>query len=264
MYIVKKENLKGLKKFTDSIDWDLEYDNLYLSNKFKNENTNKKNKVLDLEKEESTVDFLSDLFKKYIKHINSGGTLFGFKLVLNKEKVFFKCCTCSKKFLHQDISVGFNNNRINVGACFLCNKENHKNWLQNNNGIQKMKDYTCSDVARKNRNDYTKKRLKKDHIFRFKHNVRCLIKGSFKRNGNNWERKTKTELTLGCELIYFKIYIENKFTEGMTFANYGQWHLDHIKPLALSKTREDVMILNHYTNFQPLWAADNFKKGSKY
>ena len=50
----------------------------------------------------------------------------------------------------------------------------------------------------------------------------------------------------------------------MTFENYGSWHLDHIKPLALAESEEDVILLNHYTNFQPLWAIDNFKKGSIY
>ena len=251
MYIVKKENLKGLKKFTDSIDWNLEYDNLYLSNKFKNENINKKNKVLVLEKEETNVNFLDDLLKKYISHIDSGGTLFGFKLILNEKEVLFKCKGCFESFLHQDISVGFNIDRINVYLCSSCNKKNHQNWLKNNDGNNWM-------------NNYMKTRAKTDDLFRFKCNIRSLLRGSFKRKGNNWKKESKSEDILGCKFDYFKKYIENKFTEGMTFSNYGQWHLDHIKPLALAKTKEDVITLNHYTNFQPLWAEDNYKKGSKY
>jgi len=92
-----------------------------------------------------------------------------------------------------------------------------------------------------------------------------LIRSSFKRKLNNdWKKTSKTENMLGCKFDFFKNYIEKQFTEGMTFKNYGDWHLDHIKPLALAKTEEDVITLNHYTNFQPLWAKDNFKKGSKY
>jgi hypothetical protein len=49
----------------------------------------------------------------------------------------------------------------------------------------------------------------------------------------------------------------------MTLENYGEWHLDHIIPLATATTREDVVRLNHYTNFQPLWAKDNLSKGAK-
>lgn len=38
----------------------------------------------------------------------------------------------------------------------------------------------------------------------------------------------------------------------MSFENYGKWHLDHIIPLSTAKTEKEVIILNHYTNFQPL------------
>jgi hypothetical protein len=43
----------------------------------------------------------------------------------------------------------------------------------------------------------------------------------------------------------------------------GQWHLDHIIPISKAKTYEDAIILNHYTNFQALWAIDNLRKYNK-
>jgi hypothetical protein len=49
----------------------------------------------------------------------------------------------------------------------------------------------------------------------------------------------------------------------MSLDNHGKWHLDHIIPLATATTEEDVIRLNHYTNFQPLWADDNLKKSNK-
>lgn len=49
----------------------------------------------------------------------------------------------------------------------------------------------------------------------------------------------------------------------MTLDNYGEWHLDHIIPISSAKTEEEVIKLNHYTNFQPLWAEDNWNKGNK-
>lgn len=36
------------------------------------------------------------------------------------------------------------------------------------------------------------------------------------------------ELT-GCFIEFLKEYIANKFTEGMSWDNYGEWHLDHIR-----------------------------------
>lgn len=61
-----------------------------------------------------------------------------------------------------------------------------------------------------------------------------------------------------------KKHLEIKFTKGMSWENYGKWHVDHIKPCAkfdLTKESEQRKCF-HYTNLQPLWAIDNFKKGA--
>lgn len=50
----------------------------------------------------------------------------------------------------------------------------------------------------------------------------------------------------------------------MTLDNYGEWHLDHIKPISLAQTEQEVIKLCHYSNFQPLWAKENMSKGNKY
>jgi hypothetical protein len=52
----------------------------------------------------------------------------------------------------------------------------------------------------------------------------------------------------------------------MTWDNYGDWHLDHKKPLISFDLTdlEQFRVAAHYTNLQPLWALDNLKKGSKY
>lgn len=69
---------------------------------------------------------------------------------------------------------------------------------------------------------------------------------------------------LGCTLGYFKSHIEAQFYDDMSWANYGEWHLDHIKPLALFdlSDREQFLQAVHYTNYQPLWAADNWRKAA--
>ena len=38
---------------------------------------------------------------------------------------------------------------------------------------------------------------------------------------------------------------------------------DHIKPLSLATTEDEVIRLCHYKNLQPLWKIDNLKKGDK-
>lgn len=51
----------------------------------------------------------------------------------------------------------------------------------------------------------------------------------------------------------------------MTWENYGEWHLDHIKPLVSFDLTKRVQFLEtcHYTNYQPLWAKDNLTKSGK-
>jgi hypothetical protein len=41
------------------------------------------------------------------------------------------------------------------------------------------------------------------------------------------------------------------------------WHIDHIIPLSSAKNEEDINELCHFTNLQPLWSVENYKKGKK-
>lgn len=146
-------------------------------------------------------------------------------------------------------------------------KEYLKQWRKENK--EKIKEYD-KQYREKNKEYYKnygkkwkKNKRKTDPIFKFKHNVRILISGSFKRCKNNYTKKLSSEQILGCDIDFFRKYIESKFTKGMTFDNHGEWHLDHIIPLATAETEDDVIRLNHYTNFQPLWAEDNISKGGR-
>jgi len=88
-----------------------------------------------------------------------------------------------------------------------------------------------------------------------------LIRMSIKKGG--FSKKTKTYNIIGCSYEDFKQYIESQFKDGMFWGNHGKWHYDHIIPISSAITEEDVIKLNHYTNFQPLWALDNIKKSNK-
>jgi len=117
--------------------------------------------------------------------------------------------------------------------------------------------------------EYKKKwkenKRKTDPIYKLDENIRKIIIGAFKRGNNQVGGKALAEKILGCKITEFRNYIESKFIDSMTFENQGikGWHLDHIKPTCFSKTKEELLILNHYTNFQPLWAKDNYLKSNK-
>jgi len=84
---------------------------------------------------------------------------------------------------------------------------------------------------------------------------------SLKKRG--YSKKTKTYQILGCSFKDFQNHIESQFKEGMTWENHGEWHYDHIVPVASATTEEELININHYTNFQPLWAEENIRKGKK-
>jgi hypothetical protein len=112
-----------------------------------------------------------------------------------------------------------------------------------------------SDYANNKQKEYRRTNL----LFRVKTNLRSRINKFIKH-------KTKrTEQILGISYPEFIKYIENKFTNGMSWENYGVygWHIDHKLPISMGKTEEEIYKLSHYTNLQPMWRMDNLKKSNK-
>lgn len=102
-------------------------------------------------------------------------------------------------------------------------------------------------------------RRKTDPLYKLKNNYRNRLY-DFYRGVN---RSKKSEEILGLSWVEFKQYLESKFIEGMTWENYGKWHIDHIIPLASAKNAKELEKLFYYTNCQPLWAKENLRKGDK-
>ncbi len=143
-------------------------------------------------------------------------------------------------------------------VCSKCfNIVDKKNFTKDNSKSDKLHSHcnTC-------RGKYKMNRVKSDPIYKLITSIRSRISQSL---GNlNISKDRKTISILGCSLDEFRYFIESKFTEGMSLSNYGEWHLDHIIPVSYAKNEEDVYLLNHYTNFQPLWSKDNLSKGNRY
>ncbi len=60
------------------------------------------------------------------------------------------------------------------------------------------------------------------------------------------------------------IHIESQFKEGMSWDNYGKWHIDHIIPISAAKTLEDALLLSQLDNLQPLWSHENLSKSNRF
>lgn len=119
------------------------------------------------------------------------------------------------------------------------------------------------DQTRVRMRKYIRHRLKIDIQFRIRHLLRKRLAEAVKRNN----KAGSAVRELGCTIAEFKAYIETKFKSGMTWENWGRhgWHLDHIKPLAAFDltNHEQFIKACHYTNYQPLWSADNIRKGAR-
>lgn len=119
------------------------------------------------------------------------------------------------------------------------------------------------DILKEYNYKYKKDRYKNDILYRIHSDVSKSINSAIKRNG--YKKNTRTHEILGCSFEEFKIYIESKFDIWMNWGNKGLyngelyygWDLDHIIPISSAKTEEEILKLNHYTNFQPLCSYTN-------
>ena len=78
-------------------------------------------------------------------------------------------------------------------------------------------------------------------------------------------KAAKTDELLGCSRHEFMQHLETLFLPGMSWDNRAKWHIDHIRPCASFDLTDPAQqrLCFHYTNLQPLWAADNLRKGAR-
>ena len=142
--------------------------------------------------------------------------------------------------------------------------EYQKKYAEDNK--EKLKKY-ISDYLKKT--NYHAKKYQNDPLFRLK----CICRTSTRKAFNAIKKKKNAPSLklLGCSWQELQQHLSAQFYdrletgEKMTLSNHGLhgWHIDHIIPLDSAKTEEDIIKLCHYTNLQPLWAEENWRKGSK-
>ena len=144
------------------------------------------------------------------------------------------------------------------GECLECyrvlSSYRYKAWLKNNR-----------PKKNKYEREYVKKKIQSDIGFKIARNLRNRL----------WKvLRPKTIINsesainlLGCTIKEFRKYFELQFADGMNWDRYlnGEIHIDHVRPCASYNLTdpEQQRQCFHYTNLQPLWARDNYSKGSK-
>jgi len=168
-------------------------------------------------------------------------------------------------------------------------RENHKEEITKKRKIdyqknkkeinKKARERRKTKEYKKSMNNYCRNKRKADIHFQIRCNLGKGIPSALK--GKN--KSISTMKLLGRDIDFFWNYLEAQFfgrsrkiidkndniiIEVMTRHNYGKkgWVLDHIKPRSLFDLTDPAQIAMcfHYTNYQPLWAEDNLRKGNKY
>jgi CRISPR/Cas system-associated endonuclease/helicase Cas3 len=91
---------------------------------------------------------------------------------------------------------------------------------------------------------------------------RSVLHSSLRRLGKKKEGRTID--LLGYSAIELRNHITNLFTDGMTWDNHGEWHIDHIKSLDSFHINTPINIINALNNLQPLWATTREINGVIY
>lgn len=151
---------------------------------------------------------------------------------------------CQKCFEYLDISEYYSNKRNK----YRMNTERH-----------------CKKCDRAKQRKYLKKRRDSDPLFRMITNMRNRISQALLGKG----RSFRSFSLLGCNSDEYKKYIEDRFSDGMSWNNYGnkkgQWNIDHVIPLSsfdLSVPEEQFKAFN-YKNTRPMWSDENNKKRAR-
>ncbi len=144
-----------------------------------------------------------------------------------------------------------------------------KTWYEQNKEHRKqyLKEYREKNIdkIREVKRNYERTRKSKDPLYKLINNFRTAIyqvlkENNIQKNGHYFE-------VLGYSPDELIIHLENQFKEGMTWDNYGEWHVDHIKAIASYDIQEigdsEFMECWSLENLQPLWGEENIRKGSR-
>ena len=176
----------------------------------------------------------------------------------------------------KDCKKDANNPILNRLRCIKFRKNNpeksansSKEWREANLGYSK--NYYAKNHKKLVTYAVEYKRLKRatDPAYKLTDNIR-------NRHGKVLRGRASSSKGLGCNSEKLREYIQFQWTEGMSWANYGnrenEWSLDHILPIASFLKTEDGLWdkssdynrkLIHYTNLRPMWHVENIKKGKK-
>jgi hypothetical protein len=129
-------------------------------------------------------------------------------------------------------------------------RQSEKYKLKSKEYYQKNKD----KMREKYNNSYNK--------YKYRYAWRAILKRTF--SYFHTIKYDKTINILGYSAEDFKKDIESKFTENMSWDNYGEWHIDHIRSIATFDSTDSPSDVNSLSNLRPMWATTRIIDGVLY
>jgi len=129
--------------------------------------------------------------------------------------------------------------------------------------IQRAVEFNRTKRGLENRARWSRNRKETDLSYRLGCNLRCRIWWAL--NNQNAKKLIRTAELIGCPVSFLEKHVQDQFKPGMTWENYGEWHIDHVMPCARFDLTDPLQqkICFHFTNLQPLWAKENLSKGAR-
>jgi hypothetical protein len=185
---------------------------------------------------------------------------------------------CSKCKVRKPLSEFNKSPKAAIGyqsQCKACQQVNwqefiqkHPEWVAKSKARYKM-DTVYRERIKERKKQYLPRRRQlensknKDPLCRLRYGIARSIWLAIKKNkaGRSWEK------LVGYDLVQLKEHLQKRFLPGMTWENYGEWHIDHIIPKSAFNysTAEHIDFKRCWAlkNLRPLWAHDNIVKHNK-
>lgn len=154
--------------------------------------------------------------------------------------------------------------------CKSCYREMTRNRRNNNkekfDAASKRYKAKNPEKVRAAAREYARKRRAEDGVFRFRGAISRLVSGYLKRRG--YSKTTKFFEAVGYTKKQLIDHMEKQFKDGMSWENYGKWHIDHIVPNSSfnyqSMDCKDFKECWSLSNLRPSWANENQAKSNAH
>jgi len=165
-----------------------------------------------------------------------------------------------------DLSKIGRNSQNNISIFAACSDCGQGHWMTITD-YKTGRNTRCRDCGQSIGHLHKRRSVESKFPTRLSNAIRANIRDALHRKGGD-KKERGWESLVGYSIRDLMKHLEKQFTAGMSWANYGEWHIDHIIPVSkFNFTSTDDFDFKRcwaLSNLQPLWASENVRKHAKY